>query len=426
MYEIKEHLENKNGILYVGNCNAIDLAEKYGTPLYVYDENAIRRRAKLLIEKFSKYYPKFKLYYAVKANNNLAILKILKSEGVGADCSCPAEIELANRAGFSKDKILYSGVYHRDDELEFGLMSKVVINLEDVSQIDRLLKFGIPDTICFRVNPGIGGGKYEGLVFAGKDAKFGIIEEQILTAYKKAQRYRIKKFGIHMMTGSCITDWKYFEAITAKLLDIAGNIRKELNLKFEFIDIGGGLGVSYKPGENDLDIEKTAKAVGEMFKKKIKEHDLGEPYLKIEPGRFLVCEPGILLAKVVSIKKAYKKFIGVDAGMNTLLRPALYGAYHEIVIANKLNAPKIETVNIVGQICENTDQLAKDREMPDINLGDTIAILNAGSYGYAMGSQYNTRPMCAEILVKDGKSTLIRKRETVEDISKNMVDGKFS
>ena len=303
--------------------------------------------------------------------------------------------------------------------------SGVAINLEDISQIDRLAKFGLPEILCLRINPGIGSGKYEGLVFAGKDAKFGIIEEQVVDAYKKAQRYGIKKFGIHMMTGSCITDYKYFEAITAKLLDIAGKVRRETNIRFEFIDIGGGLGVSYKPGESDLDIEKTAKSVGEVFKKKIKEHDLGEPYLKIEPGRYLVCEPGILLARVVSIKKAYKKFVGVDAGMNTLLRPALYNAYHEIVVANKLNSPKVETVNIVGQICENTDQLAKDREMSDINLGDVIAVLNAGSYGYAMGSQYNTRPMCAEALVKNGKSCIIRKRETVDDISRNMRDAVF-
>ncbi len=420
MHQIQDHLQNKNGILYIGGCNTLELAKKYDTPLYVYDENAIRERARRLLKSFSKNYQKFKLYYAIKANNNLAILKILREEGLGADCSCPAEIELALRAGFPRDKILYSGVYHRDDELEYGSKSGVAVNLEDVSQIDRLVKFGKPEIICFRINPGIGKGKFKGLVFAGKDAKFGIIERDVLEAYKKAKNYGFKKFGIHMMTGSCVTDSKYFEEITVKLLDIAGNIRKKLGIKFEFVDIGGGLGVSYKPGEKDLDVEATAKKVSEIFKKKVKEHDLGEPYLMIEPGRYLVCEPGILLTRVTSIKDAYKKFIGVDSGMNTLLRPALYNAYHEIAVANNLNAKKSENVNIVGPICENTDQFAKDRLMPKIERGDLLAVLNAGAYGFAMGSQYNTRTMCAEIIVNNGKSWIIRKRENVGDIVRNM------
>ena len=420
MYQIKEHLQNRNGILYIGDCGSLELAEKYGTPIYVYDENAIRKRARALTEIFTKYYDRFKLYYAIKANNNLAILNILRQEGLGADCSCPAEIELALKAGFSKERILYSGIYHRDDELEYSAKSGVAVNLEDITQIERLVRYGKPEILCLRINPGIGKGKFKGLVFAGKDAKFGISSDKAVEAYKKASQHGFKRFGIHMMTGSCVTDSSYFEEITCKLLDIAGDVRKKIGIEFEFIDIGGGLGVSYMPKESELNIEATAKKVTGIFARKCKEYKLGNPYLMIEPGRYLVCEAGVLLTKVTSIKSAYKKFVGVDAGMNTLLRPALYGAYHEIVVANNLNSKKSERVNIVGQICENTDMFAKYRLMPKIKQGDLLAILNAGAYGFAMGSQYNTRPMCAEVLVCSGIGELIRLRETIEDITKNM------
>lgn len=485
MYEIKEHLENRNdikgnGVLYIGGVSCLELAEKYGTPLYAYDEQTIRNRYRKLVATFSKYYPKFKCFYAVKANNNLAVLKILKEEGAGLDCSCPAEIYLAEKAGFSrdefKDKLLYSGVYLQNDELEFGVKAGVTMNLEDVSQIDRLVAVckrlnKWPEVISFRINPGMGKGSVAGNVFGGKDAKFGIIEDQAVLAFKKAQGAGFKKFGIHMMTGSCVLDAGYFEAVTSKLLDICGKIRKELGIKFEFVDIGGGFGVSYRPGEKDLDLDYAAQKVAKVFAEKVAKYDLGDPELKIEPGRYIVCESGVLLTRVHSIKNGYKRFIGADAGMNTLLRPALYNAYHEIYVANKMNehllddnaannkndnnASKInsksaskkstvmmsdkekqklgwERVNVCGQICENTDQFAKDRYLPHIEEGDLLALLNAGSYGFAMGSQYNNRPMCAEVLVNNtgnsnnnGSSNstheLIRRRQGFEDLSKDML-----
>ena len=419
MFEIKDHLENRGGVLFIGGASTIELAEKYGTPLYAYDEQAIRARYKRLANAFKKHYPNFKCKYAIKANNNPAILNILRQEGAGADASCIEEIALAEQAGF-KD-ILYSGVYHTNAELKTAIGKNVIINLEDVSQLPRLLKFGKPEILSFRINPGIGKGSFEGNIFGGPDAKFGVPEEKAVEAYRQAKGAGIKRFGIHMMTGSCVIEEGYFEQITAKLLDIAGQIHKELGIDFEFVDIGGGFGVSYKPGESDLNIEKVAENVCKLFSQKLKEHGLKEPLLTIEPGRFIVCEPGILLCKVHSIKEAKKKFIGVDAGLHTLLRPALYGAYHEIKIANRLNAKGEEKVNIVGQICENTDQLAKDRLMPQIEVGDILAILNGGSYGFSMSSQYNTRPRAAEVLVNNGKHELIRKRETLDDIVRNVV-----
>tara|TARA_Y100000310_G_scaffold128407_1_gene127602 strand:+ start:14838 stop:16121 length:1284 start_codon:yes stop_codon:yes gene_type:complete len=420
MAKIKIPLENRNGILHIGNCNTIDLAKEYDTPLYVYDENRIRDNFRRLHKAFSSNYKKFRLYYAIKANNNPALLKILKSEGSGVDVSGPAEIYLAKKAGFSTENMLYSGVYHRDDELKYALENNVPINLEDVSQIERLFKFGKPKFLSFRINPGIGKGSFKGNVYAGKDAKFGIIERDAIKAYEKAKNLGVESFGIHMMTGSCVLDENYFVEITGKLMDIAGAIAKKLNIKFEFVDIGGGFGVPYAPDEKELDIDLIGKNVCEKFKEKIKEYDLGEPILLAEPGRYLVCDSAILLTKVHSIKNGYKKFIGVDAGMNTLIRPMIYGAYHEILVANNLDAEPEEKVNIVGPVCENTDQFAKDRLMPKIAENDLLAILNVGAYGFGMSSQYNNRPRAAEVLINDGKHELIRQRENFDDLIKGV------
>lgn len=416
MYKIKKLLENRKGVLYIGGCNTLELARIYDTPLYVYDEERMRENFRNLYQAFSRHYPKFKIYYAIKANNNLALLKILKSEGAGIDVSGPAEIYLAQKVGFSPKDMLYSGNNHRDDELKFALDRGVPINLDDLSQIDRLFKLGKPQFLSFRINPGIGSGKFKELVFAGKDAKFGIIERDVLKAYQKAKEYGVKSFGIHMMTGSCILNEDYFVKVTEKLMDIAGMVSQKLNISFEKVDIGGGFGVPYQPQEKELDIEWLGRKVCQKFKERIKKYDLGEPDLMVEPGRYLVCDAGILLSRVHSIKNGYKKFIGIDSGMNTLLRPMLYNAYHEILLANRLNSKSKERVNIVGPICENTDQLAKDRMMPRIQEGDLLAVLNAGTYGFGMGSQYNNRPRAAEVLVNNGKHDLIRKRETFEDL----------
>lgn len=421
MFKIKKPLENRNGILHIGSCNTLELANIYDTPLYVYDENRIRENFRNLFNTFSRHYKKFKLYYAIKPNNNLALLKILKSEGAGADVSCPAEIYLAKKVGFSVDNMLYSGVYHRNDELKYALESGVPINLEDVSQIDRLFKFGKPKFLCLRVNPGIGSGKFKGLVFGGPDAKFGIIERDVLKAYQKSKRYGVKRFGIHMMTGSCVLNEDYFVGVTEKLMNIAGAVAKKLNITFDFVDIGGGFGVPYQPDEKELDIDKIGRGVAEKFKEKLEQYSLGNPWLVAEPGRYLVCDSSILLTRVHSIKNAYKRFIGVDAGMNTLIRPMIYGAYHEILLANNLNSKPSEKVNVVGPICENTDQIAKDRIMPKIKEGDLLAVLNAGAYGFGMSSQYNNRPRAAEVLVNNGKHDLIREREDFYDLINGVI-----
>lgn len=410
-------IDNRKGILFFEGCDTIELAKEFGTPLYVYSQSRIEENYKRLVAAYQKHYPNFQVYYAVKANNNPAIVKILGDLGAGADASCINEILIASHVGIGPDKILYSGVYNSNQDLKYAVENKVRLNLEDISQLLRLKNFEIPRFLCFRINPGIGGSGAEGLIFAGPDAKFGIIEKDVEKAYRTAKDLGIERFGIHMMTGSNILEPNYFEEVVGKLLDIAGPISKKLNISFDFIDIGGSLGVPYRPTEKELDIEKVAQKVTTKLKEKLKEYDLGEPTLIHEPGRYLVCDAGILIAEVTSIKHGYKKFIGLNAGMHTLLRPALYGAYHHILYPHDLDNQSLENVNVVGQICENSDIFAKDRPLPQrISIGDHLVFLDAGAYGYCMSSNYNSQPKPAEVLIHKGQPKVIRKRQTFEDI----------
>lgn len=420
MWRIEEPLENRRGTLHIGGANLESLAQKYGTPLFVTDEGRIRHNYRTLLSAFSMRWKRFKVFYAVKANNNMAILNILRQEGAGADCSCIPELQLASLAKYRRSDILYTGNYNSDEELRYASEAGVATNLDDIGMLDRLARFGIPKTICFRINPGFGKGGFEKLVFAGSEAKFGIGEEIAKKAYAKAKKLGAKSFGIHMMAGSSVLDVGYFGQVTDRLFQIAGAISRSAGIEFDFVNIGGGFGVPYRPGEKDLDIGRVARLVTDKFKERF-EGSSDPPYLYAEPGRYLVCDSTVLLSRVHSIKTTGKKFIGIDAGMNTLLRPALYGAYHQMYVVGKLNGRKKEKVNIVGQVCENTDVLAKDRMLPVIERGDLIAILNAGAYGFSMSSNYNTRPRAAEVLISGGKDSLIREREDITDILERQI-----
>jgi diaminopimelate decarboxylase len=232
-----------------------------------------------------------------------------------------------------------------------------------------------------------------------------------------AKKAGVERFGIHMHIGSGILDFKPFVQALDKLLKLASKIHNQLGVEFEFIDMGGGLGVPYKPEEKELDLNLFSSKVLSLFKKRIQEYGLGEPFFCVEPGRYLVCNAGILLTRVNTVKTTpFKKFIGVGAGFNTLARPTMYGSYHHIVVANKLNSPEEETCDVVGPICESGDVLAKDRLLPEIQEGDLLAVLNAGAYGFAMSSQYNARPRAAEVLVEKGRVTVVREREQLDDL----------
>jgi len=403
--------------LRVGDREIVDLASLYGTPTYVTDEQRIRHNCRRLIAAFTKGYKKFRLNYAVKANNNLTILNIVRQEGAGADCSCTEELTLASMAGFKKEQLLYSGNYNSDTELSQGVESGAIVNLDDAALLPRLLKHGKPEVLSFRVNPGIGEGQYPGLVFGGENTKFGVRESEVVQAYADAKENGIKRFGMHMMTGSNVLNLDYFISVTRKLFEIAENVSRKVGLTFEFVDIGGGFGVPYRPDESPLDIETLGSRVSALFNEFVQTKKIGEPYLMIEPGRFVVTDSTVLLGRVHHIKKVgTKTFVGTDIGMNTLLRPALYGAYHHIYLANNPLAASESAVTLTGQVCENTDVLAKDRPLPHMEIGDLIVVMNAGAYGYAMSSQYNSRPRAAEVLVNNHQAEIVRERELVIDL----------
>ncbi len=409
---------NFNGeTIMIGGIPAAELAERYGTPTYVYDEQKIRENYRRAYNAFAKHYPDFQFFYAVKCCNNPAIVNILRQEGAGADCASVNEILLAKSVGLSGEQVMFSGNFLSDEDIKQGLESGVIFNLDDISILPRLLKFGTPEMISFRVNPGYGKSNVgEYVTNAGPGAKFGVHPDDVLKAYKMAKDAGIKRFGAHMMTGSCITDADYFPFITGLLMDIIGKVGRELQIDFEFIDLGGGLGIPYKPGEEALDLERAAEETAKMFKAKCAEYGLKPPQLKMEPARYFVGNAGYLIGKVHAIKESYKKIIGTDIGMNVLCRPAMYGSYHHIYVDKKENHARTP-LGLCGQLCENTDFWVKDRELPaDLTEGDIVVVENAGAYGFGMSYQYNGRLRAAEVLVNGKESTLIRDRETFEDM----------
>lgn len=409
---------NEKGNLSIGGVDTIDLAEKYGTPLYVVDESRIRENYQRLYNAFTHHYPDFKIFYACKANTNLAVMRILEQEGSSIDAVSPGEIYTALLAGFEPSRILFTGNNVTDDELRFAVASGVTINVDSVSQLHRLSKIAKPSDldISFRVNPKVGAGHHEHCITGGDLSKFGIMEEESVDVYNMAKDLGFNPVGIHTHIGSGILDPEPFMLAVETLMDVAGKVSTEVGIKFDFIDFGGGLGIPYLPEESKLDIEVFAKEITTLYKDKLKEYNLGKPFMYIEPGRYIVGDASILLTRVNTIKNSYRKFAGVDAGFNTLLRPSMYGSYHHIVSANRPLAEPVQNIDIAGNVCESGDLFARDRPMPDIKEGDLLAILNAGAYAFSMSSQYNSRPRNMEVLVKDGESEIIRDKETFSDV----------
>ena len=345
------------------------------------------------------------------------MLKTLEKEGANVDAVSPGEVFMALTSGFTPERILFTGTSVRNDELKFLVDSNVTINVDSQSQLERLLRIAAPKTLSVRINPEIGAGHHEHCITAGKQSKFGIYEEEAPIVYEKAKRAGVKKFGIHMHIGSGILDVKPFLAALEKLLSTAKMVHEKIGVNFEFIDIGGGIGVPYKPEDKTLDLQVYSDKVLALFKNKLDQYGLGGPTFCVEPGRYLVADAGVLLTTVNTVKTTpYKKFIGVDAGFNTLVRPTMYGAYHPLVIANKLGATEEVKYDVAGPICESGDLLAKDRRLPKVEEGDLLAVLNAGAYGFSMSSQYNARPRAAEVLVNEGKFKLVREREQLDDL----------
>jgi diaminopimelate decarboxylase len=409
---------NEKGNLSIGGKDTQELAKEYGTPLYVLDENRIRENYKKLHNAFSNKYNDFKIYYACKANTNLAVLRILEDEGSCIDAVSPGEIYTSLLAGYSPERILYTGNNATNEELKYALSSGVRINLDSLSALERLSN--LPgcegQKISFRVNPRVGAGHHDHCITGGDLSKFGIMEEEVVQAYQKAIDLGFKPIGIHSHIGSGILDPEPFKVAVHTLMDAAGHVNRELGIQFEFIDFGGGMGIPYEPQENLLNMEKFSQEIVDLFKEKLYQYNMGNPTLCLEPGRYIVGDASYLLTRINTVKQSYRKFIGVDAGFNTLLRPTMYGSYHHIVSANNPLKEPAQEIDIAGNICESGDLFARDRPMPFLEEGELLAILNAGAYAFSMSSQYNSRPRPAEVLVKDGNAEIIRERETFADL----------
>jgi diaminopimelate decarboxylase len=414
--KLREPLEDRKGSLYFDRFSVQELAKKYDTPLYVLSEKRIRDNYNRLHTALNNAYKYVRIYYAAKANSNLTLLRILQSEGAYLDTVSPGEVFMGLSSGFTPDRLLFTGTSVRDDELKMLVDAKITINVDSQSELDRLLKIAVPPIISVRVNPEIGAGHHSHCITAGSESKFGLWEEEVIQAYAIAQRARVERFGIHMHIGSGILDAEPYKLAVEKLVGIAKRVHDEVGIDFEFIDIGGGLGVPYKPEDQDLDLTEYAKVIS-AFKTKVKEYGLGKPFLCVEPGRYIVCDACILLTTVNTVKVTpNRKFVGVDAGFNTLVRPTMYGSYHPILVANKLGAAEKEIYDVAGPICESGDLLAKDRVMPKVEEGDLLAVLNAGAYGFSMSSQYNSRPRAAEVMIRQGKDVVVRNREQLSDL----------
>lgn len=411
--------------LHIGGIDLVSLAETYGTPLYVSDEDRIISRFREYQSEIGSLYGKVKVLYAAKANGNLAIIRALAREGAGADVFSPGELELALAAGMKPRDLLFNGSSKGPGDLALAVEKGVTVSvdsLDELLQLDAVASdSGTVVPVSFRINPALEVPTHPKIATGLATSKFGIPAGHIVSTYREAlEREHVVPVGIHCHIGSQILDVEPFareaEVLTAVAAELTG-----IGVGLKFIDIGGGLGIPY---HHDTDraptVAEYAAAVVPPIKKGM--DTLGiSPELWVEPGRSLVADSTVLLTRVHSVKTAHKTFVNVDAGFNLLVRPVMYDSYHEVMLANRAGDPPRGTYTITGPICETGDILAHDRALPDVRAGDLIAVLDAGAYGFAMSSQYNGRPRCAEVLVKGGRAALIRRAETLEDITAAMV-----
>ena len=396
--------------LVIGGVKATEIVKRYGSPVYVTDENAVRNNYHRIYQAFSKRMPT-RINYACKSNTNLAVLIILEQEGSCIDAVSIGEIEACLRSGFSPDRILYTGVNVSNAELKAVVSKGVPINIDSFSELERLSKITTNHTISFRVNPEVGSGHHDKVITGKRSTKFGIPKHQIIDAYKRAVELGFKPSGIHAHIGSGGQKVEPFIELIDELIKIVQEL-ETIGIDLRFIDIGGGIGIPYRLDEVEMDLDKMAEEITSRIKSKTKVKEI-----IIEPGRYIIADSTILLATVVDIKETPDKmYAGIDAGFNTLIRPAMYDSYHHVAVANKFGDKAEETYSLGGPICETGDVMAKDRELPKVEEGDIIAVYDAGAYGFTMASNYNMRPLPREVLVKDGEVTLIRESETIEEL----------
>lgn len=388
-------------------------AAQFPTPFHLYDEAGLRQNARDLKKAFS-WCPDFKEYFAVKALPNPAILRILKEEGCGVDCSSETELLLAERCGFSGSDVMFSANAMPYEEFDHARALNAYVNLDDITHIDILEKHGgIPETICCRYNPG--GDFRIGTEIMGNpgDAKYGFTYAQLQQGLRILKARGAKHFGLHSFLSSNNTDDGYYPALAKILFTVGRDLAAETGMKLVFINLSGGVGIPYRPDAHKTDIFAVGEGVRQAYEAIFPE---GGVAIKTELGRWMTGPIGWLVTRAIHHKDTYKHYIGVDACAANLMRPAMYGAYHHITVCGKGNVPCDHLYDVTGCLCENNDKFAIDRMLPEITEGDLLVIHDTGAHGHAMGYNYNGRLRSAEVLHQaDGTFRLIRRAETPRD-----------
>lgn len=404
-----EELEDRDGVLYFDGCSIPELARTFGTPTYVYSESRLRQNYRRLRDAVRTQYDGYEIYYALKVNGNPALVEVLRSEGAGADCATLQEVAIARHAGVPAERILFTGAFISREELAQAVQMGIQINLAELCHLEELATIGPPRLLSIRVNPG------EALELAdcefklgGAGAKFGVPLEQAIGAYARAHQLGVTRFGIHAMAGSNVLEVDYFVRLLELVCEAARTVTARTGIEFEFVNLGGSLGIPYRDEQKELDVAEMGRRLGAVMRARMPGARLR---LIQEPGRYLAGDAGVLVTRVTATKREAEAFIGVDAGMNTLVRPAMYDAYHRVLWADDLRAPADTPTHVVGQICESRDVLARGRLLSaTIKPGHVLAVLDAGAYGYAMSSRFHAKLPAAEVMVRAGAAELIRAR----------------
>lgn len=392
------------------------IIRQYPTPFHIYDEEAIRKNARRLLAAFS-WAPQFREYFAVKATPNPVILKILREEGIGADCSSLPELVLAEMAGVTGEDVMFSSNDTPPEEFQKARQMGAIINLDDISHIDFLAKHaGIPDIISFRYNPGPLMKNGNTIIGYPEEAKYGLTKDQIFEAYRIMKEKGVKRFGIHTMVISNELNPDSFIATARMMFELIWELHKKLGISMEFVNFGGGIGIPYKPDQQPVDLEYVGQGIKHVYEEIIAANGLQPLRIAMECGRMITGPYGYLVATVLHKKDIYKNYVGLDACMANLMRPALYGSYHHITVAGKENLPLDHVYDVTGSLCENNDKFAIDRQLPAVEIGDIVVIHDAGAHGFAMGFNYNGKLRSAELLLRpDHSVALIRRAETMDD-----------
>ncbi len=394
--------------------NAIlpQVVEEFGTPFHIYDETGIRETGARL-KKALAGIEEFREYFAVKALPNPRILEIMATMEFGFDCSSIAELLLARRVGSTGENLMFTANNTDHEDFRVALADGgSILNLDDINLLPKVPK--MPELISFRYNPGP---RRSGSSIIGipVEAKYGVAHHQLLSAYNRAVGSGAKRFGLHTMLASNELNYAYMVQTVQMLLDIATWVTAELDIRFEFINMGGGLGIPYRPEDLQFDLEAMGREITTLFAQFTRRNGY-TPKLFMESGRYMTGPHGVLVVKAINRKEIYRTHIGVDASMSALMRPGIYGAYHHIEVFGKSNGAQNEKVDVVGSLCENKDKFAIQRSLPPVNEGDLLIIHDTGAHGHAMGFNYNGKLRPQELLLRgDGKVELIRRAETIDD-----------